>query len=1108
MPDAFAAPPAIPGTSTPEGSRRQRDRPRAQDGQRSQGEPNRPDSTVGNESQRGTESASRPRRPRADKHTPGHGGEQSSAHPHGQSSESRAGHGGDQWRRRAQGDASAGQDPSNPGGPRRPRRPRNRGKPGTPQDADPSNHAQADSSNIDSPGAPKRPRNRGRKFNSELTSGGAQAGSAAELSSADKYRSALPKADDLTSRLTAELSTPPYPDCLICFAAITPMQSTWSCSPSNPTIAASDDESGGAGKPPRADISAQCCWMTFHLKCIRSWASKSVKDLEAAWRARGEEKQGDWRCPGCQSKRTAIPSSYWCFCGAMPDPKPPRLSTPHSCANPCIRPRGCGHSCSLNCHPGPCPPCQVTTSMPCYCGKHIMSFRCSHRMGRPSNLAAVELSCGETCGRKLPCSNHTCQDPCHAGKCSPCPIREKARCYCGKEEREMGCGEGEEKDSTVVDDGIEEFWVGRFACEQTCERPFDCGIHRCKKSCHPPSITPAPCPRSPSMVTHCPCGKHALAPKSAPYFSPGALLNRNSCTDPVPTCESTCMKPLEGCEHVCSAKCHTGPCPPCSIALVRPCRCGSTIRQLRCFEDQAFARARARGETGPGTEIVCERSCGALRACGRHQCIRICCPLASLAGLAKGKGKKRAGTDMGLVDQEGWHECDLVCGKLLSCGNHHCEERDHKGPCPPCLRSSFEEMICHCRHTLLEPPIPCGTRIACGYPCSRPPPPCGHPKTQHACHEDPIRCPPCPFLTSKQCACGKKMVDNVRCSQEKVSCGTTCGKLLSCGFHHCERLCHGDACGACHATCGKPRKLCLPAQHPCTSPCHAPASCDESEPCRAVVTITCPCGRIRQPVPCGRSLANPAGREGSQQFKCGNECAIAKRNARLAEALGINPDRDRAQPVTYNDDLLGFSRANAKFCTIVEKSFSDFLSSDKKSQILPHMPEQKRKFVHDLASIYRMDTLMVDQEPHRSVQLIRRVDSRVPNPLLSSAIGVPSTSSSSLGKLADLRASGPSSGLQPLGGSRPASARASPVPVAQPSAGLSSGRGWTAVVARPAQAASPAPSSWGRTPERTKTPVKTVPSPAPARVVPPPAPVPAEQLLSPQDVPDDWEDAA
>lgn len=42
---------------------------------------------------------------------------------------------------------------------------------------------------------------------------------------------------------------------------------------------------------------------------------------------------------------------------------------------------------------------------------------------------------------------------------------------------------------------------------------------------------------------------------------------------------------------------------------------------------------------------------------------------------------------------------------------------------------------------------------------------------------------------------------------------------------------------------------------------------------------------------------------------------------------------------------------------------------------------------------------MVDQEPHRSVQLIRRIDTRIPAPLLSQAI----SSAPSLGKLVDLR---------------------------------------------------------------------------------------------------------
>ena len=131
------------------------------------------------------------------------------------------------------------------------------------------------------------------------------------------------------------------------------------------------------------------------------------------------------------------------------------------------------------------------------------------------------------------------------------------------------------------------------------------------------------------------------------------------------------------------------------------------------------------------------------------------------------------------------------------------------------------------------------------------------------------------------------------------------------------------------------------------------------------MTLTCPCGRIRQSAPCGRSISNP-GREASQQVKCSNECLVAKRNARLAEALGINPEV-RNKSVTYSDELTAFARANVKFIVLVEKSFAEyvvfcarddlvclliwhgrFVGSDRKTQVLPHMPLERRKFVYDV----------------------------------------------------------------------------------------------------------------------------------------------------------------
>ncbi|KAG0693103.1 hypothetical protein DFH29DRAFT_1084385 [Suillus ampliporus] len=131
------------------------------------------------------------------------------------------------------------------------------------------------------------------------------------------------------------------------------------------------------------------------------------------------------------------------------------------------------------------------------------------------------------------------------------------------------------------------------------------------------------------------------------------------------------------------------------------------------------------------------------------------------------------------------------------------------------------------------------------------------------------------------------------------------------------------------------------------------------------------------------------------------ECSIKKRSARLADAPGISPEKREGMQVkvTYNEDFVTFATANSKFIALVEKMFADFVLSDKRTQVLPRMPPDQRKY---LAAMYRMDTQMGDQEPHRSVQLIRRIDTHIPKPLLPASLASPMPSV--LGKLADLRA--------------------------------------------------------------------------------------------------------
>ena len=158
--------------------------------------------------------------------------------------------------------------------------------------------------------------------------------------------------------------------------------------------------------------------------------------------------------------------------------------------------------------------------------------------------------------------------------------------------------------------------------------------------------------------------------------------------------------------------------------------------------------------------------------------------------------------------------------------------------------------------------------------------------------------------------------------------------------------------------------------------------------------------------------------------------------------------------------------------------------------MLPHMPPERRKFVHDVSgftcllvawlmtkSLFSSRAFIgwtrrwwtksltegqfvlprSDRARHRanpiliSVQLLRRVDTRVPTPLLSTVIGT-SAPPPSLGKLADLRAL-KSAGA---GGAQSPSWRPALAPTPKPAPQSTSGgppRGWTSVVARPSSAA-------------------------------------------------------
>ncbi len=137
--------------------------------------------------------------------------------------------------------------------------------------------------------------------------------------------------------------------------------------------------------------------------------------------------------------------------------------------------------CFRQCHPGPCPPCTLSVTQKCYCGKKSITTRCSTITS--SKTGVTPLSCGEPCDRPLNCGNHNCPDPCHDGPCTQCDVHVEGRCYCGRDSRIMLCGEGLPKECRSAD----ELWQGRYECDRICDQPYDCGFHNCQRVSGPGS---------------------------------------------------------------------------------------------------------------------------------------------------------------------------------------------------------------------------------------------------------------------------------------------------------------------------------------------------------------------------------------------------------------------------------------------------------------------------------------------------------------------------------------------------------------------------------------------------------------------------------------------
>ncbi|CAJ0573103.1 unnamed protein product, partial [Mesorhabditis spiculigera] len=112
-----------------------------------------------------------------------------------------------------------------------------------------------------------------------------------------------------------------------------------------------------------------------------------------------------------------------------------------TCGKTCNKQLFCGsgeHRCQSACHQGPCPPCPLSTSVPCRCGRSRQEVDC---VEFNSNFELYStLECDNICPKKLMCGKHVCQKKC-------CPL-------------------------------------DMHICEKVCQKKLTCGKHTCSMLCH------------------------------------------------------------------------------------------------------------------------------------------------------------------------------------------------------------------------------------------------------------------------------------------------------------------------------------------------------------------------------------------------------------------------------------------------------------------------------------------------------------------------------------------------------------------------------------------------------------------------------------------------
>ncbi|XP_031550329.1 NF-X1-type zinc finger protein NFXL1-like [Actinia tenebrosa] len=113
------------------------------------------------------------------------------------------------------------------------------------------------------------------------------------------------------------------------------------------------------------------------------------------------------------------------------------------CEEPCKKPRtkGCTHPCVRPCHPGKCLECKQMIKKQCNCQLMFVYVKCSEWTAADQDKHALLLSCKNQCPKNLPCG-HRCTADCHPGPCpnsNKCNKKTNIKCPCKRRKKDFPC---------------------------------------------------------------------------------------------------------------------------------------------------------------------------------------------------------------------------------------------------------------------------------------------------------------------------------------------------------------------------------------------------------------------------------------------------------------------------------------------------------------------------------------------------------------------------------------------------------------------------------------------------------------------------------------------